>query len=279
MQKLSVLTVRSFILLVIVIWAATVSAQAAFDKQHSILTGELKKYVDSSGVHYAKWKQHPQELDRYLAQLAAISADQYNRFNDNEKKALWVNAYNALIIRIVLDHYPIHGSKTYYPPDSARQIPNLWEAYRFKVAGRDVNLYDIEHKIIRKDFKDPRMHFVVVCASRGCPSLKSSAYTAATMERDLDAAARKFMTDTKHVEFDSEHKLLKVSKLFEWFPLDFAPPAGSKLPATPLSDDEIVLSYALSFAPQEIQKDFADPKQIHVMYMEYDWSLNDADRS
>ena len=154
---------KHFNLLLVSLLCLALPAHAAFDQSHAQLTTELKKYVDTSGVHYRRWREHPEGLNNYLKQLAEIDPEDYKHFSENEKKALWVNAYNAIIIKIVLDHYPVHGSKTYYPPNSARQIPHLWEDYRYKVAGREVNLYDIEHNIIRKDFKDPRMHFVVVC--------------------------------------------------------------------------------------------------------------------
>ncbi len=259
-----------------IVLALVLPAHAAFDQLHLQLSAELKKYVDSAGVHYCLWHEHPEWLNQYLADLAAISPDEYGKFSESEKKALWINAYNAIIIKIVIDHYPIHGQKTYYPSDSARQIPSLWEAYRFRVAGQDVNLYDIEHKVIRKEFKDPRMHFAVVCAARGCPCLMTSAYTAATLERDLDKAAWQFMTDPSHVRFDREHKVVQVSRLFQWFPLDFnvTPQTSAALPP---SDDEVVLAYVLSYAGREIQKEFADPKLVRVIYMPYNWSLNDAD--
>lgn len=253
-------------------------AEAAFDQSHSLLSAELKKYSDNKGIHYRLWKEHPEGLDKYLGGLAAVGAGQYERFTSAEKKAFWINTYNSIIIKIVLDHYPIHGDKAYYPPNSARQIPNLWEAFKYNVAGRVLNLYDIEHKIIRKEFKDPRMHFAVVCAAKGCPTLGSSAYTADRLEEELDLAARKYMSDSNHVQYDPEHNVVKLSKLFQWFPLDFItssrPAAKSESPPT---DDEVVLDYALSFAPQAISCKFGDKRKVEVVYLPYDWSLNDAD--
>jgi hypothetical protein len=256
-----------------------VTAALAFDQKHGTLSAELAKYVDHSGVHYRKWKADEKGLSKYLSELAALDPQEYEHFSLGEKKALWVNAYNALIIKIVLDHYPVHGDKSYYPPDSARQIPHLWEDYHARIAGRDINLYDIEHKIIRK-FCDPRLHFVVVCAARGCPDLRNSAYTAATFEADLDEAARRYVGQKNNVQFDLAHKTVSVSKLFQWFPLDFADPKDMKKHSgSPLSDDEIVLSYLLKYAPEGYAKEVSDLKSVHVIYMPYDWSLNDADKA
>ncbi len=258
--------------------AAVLPARAAFDQTHALLTAELHKYVDHSLVHYKLWREHPEGLNRYLAELAAITPEEYEKFSENEKKALWINAYNALIIKIVLDHYPIHGTKSYYPPNSARQIPNLWDDYHYKVAGRDVNLYAIEHYILRKDFKDPRVHFAVVCASRGCPYLRRTAYTPATLDHDLDEAARRYMADPQHVQYDPENQTIRVSKLFQWFPLDFAQAAGYKtIPDPPPTDNDIVAAYVLSFAAPEVKAKFPDISRVDVDYMPYDWALNDAD--
>lgn len=266
------------LLVLLILLSTPLPACAAFDHSHKLLSAELNKYVDDSLVHYRKWKDHPEGLNKYIDLLAAIDPEEYTKFSENEKKALWINAYNALIIKIVVDHYPVHGSKPYYPPNSARQIPDLWEAYQFKVAGKEVNLYGIEHRIIRKEFKDPRMHFAVVCASKGCPILRKSAYRAETLDNDLDVATRTFITDPKHVQFDPEQKLVRVSLIFHWFPLDFVQATGfKKVKWLPPSEDEIVLSYVLSFASPEVRQKFADLKGVHVVYMPYDWSLNDAD--
>lgn len=263
---------------VMLLLCLTMPVEAAFDQSHRLLSSELKQYSDGKGIHYRLWKEHQESLDQYLGELAAVDAAQYEQFSPAEKKAFWINAYNSIIIKIVLEHYPIHGSKAYYPPNSARQIPNLWEAFKYNVAGRVLNLYDIEHKIIRKEFKDPRMHFAIVCAAKGCPTLGSSAYTADRLNADLDLAARRYMSDPNHVQYDPEHNVLKLSKLFQWFPLDFIssdrPAANSESPPT---DDEVVLDYALSFAPQTIRQKFGDKKKVEVVYLPYDWSLNDAD--
>jgi hypothetical protein len=255
-----------------------IPAQAAFDQSHRLLSAELKKYADKKGIHYRMWKEHPELLDKYLSGLADVSPDEYQQFSPDQKKAFWINAYNSIIIRIVLDHYPVHGTKAYYPPNSARQIPNLWEVFKYKVAGQEINLYDIEHKIIRREFKDPRMHFAVVCAARGCPTLADSAYTGGRLEDDLNLAAQRYMTDSNHVQYDPEHNVIKVSKLFQWFPLDFLlASAPAKMPMPPPADDEIVFNYALAFAPREIREKYADTKKVEVVYLPYDWSLNDAD--
>ncbi len=80
-------------------------------------------------MHYKKWKQHPEQLEKYLKSLADISQDEYEKLSKQDKEALWINAYNAFTIKVVLDHYPISGKEPYYPKNSFRQIPDAWEEF------------------------------------------------------------------------------------------------------------------------------------------------------
>lgn len=263
--------------LVLQLLSGGLPALAKFDHTHALLSRELKRYVDGPLVHYRLWKKDQQGLDRYLEQLAAIAPGEQERFTTDEKKALWINAYNAITIKLVLDNYPIQGDKPYYPRSSLRQIPNVWEDFRYKVAGTEVNLETIEHQMIRRQFQDPRMHFAVVCASKGCPALLGRAYVGQTMDRDLDQAARRYFASPTNIRYEPEKKEIYVSQLFRWFPLDFAPAAGfSKIPYPPPSDDAIVLRYVLTMAPPGMKNKFSE-KDTRIVYMPFDWTLNDAD--
>src|SRR4030095_11541628 len=202
---------------VLSLWSA-LPVLAKFDHSHQLFSKGLRQYVADSQVHYVQWKKDPSALHSYLKQLAALSPAEYAHFTENQKKALWINAYNAITIKVVLDHYPIKGSKPYYPANSLRQIPDVWEQFHYKVAGKDVDLYTIEHEMIRKQFQDPRMHFAVVCASNGCPPILNRAYVAETIENELDEAARRYFSLSKNVQYDPDKKEVRVSQLFRWFP-------------------------------------------------------------
>ncbi len=257
-------------------------ASAAFDQKHSLWSAELKKYADGPLIHYGKWKDHQAGLDAYIKSLGSVTAAEYQKFSTNEKKAFWVNAYNAFAIKIVLDHYPIHGTKSYYPQGSLRQIPNVWDDFAYDAAGQKVTLYYIAHNIIRHDFADPRLHFAIVCASKGCPDMKPSAYIGETLDKDLDAAARAYVSNSRNIQYDAQNHVLKVSQLFKWFPLDFAAPAGfTKIGFPPPTDDAIVVAYVSTVASPELKKQLTGPdsKNIKVVYLPYDWSLNDADET
>jgi hypothetical protein len=268
------------IVLIAALAASAAPTSAAVDLQHTLFTEDLKQYVENDLVHYKKWKLHPEQLEKYLKSLADISQDEYEKLSKQDKEALWINAYNAFTIKVVLDHYPINGKEPYYPKNSFRQIPDAWEEYFFVVAGRRVSLYDIEHDISRR-LHDPRIHFAVVCAAKGCAKINKDAYIGKTIDAALEAQTDKFVLNTQNVEFDHKQKVVRVSKLFSWFPLDFLNAVGFKtVPFPPPKDDEVVLRYIVSRSPKEVQERFKtddDFRAYQVVYREYDWSLNDAD--
>lgn len=251
-------------------------ALAAFDQSHAALTRQLERFVEGRQVRYREWQNNRQGLDDYLKSLAEISPSEYESFNRNQKKALWINAYNALAIKIVLDHYPISGKKSYFPANSIRQIPDVWESFHTEVAGRRVCLYSLEHDIIRREFHDPRMHFAVVCASKGCPAIVKQAYSGEELEEQLESARKRFFSNTNNLQLLPEKHTIRVSHLFKWFPLDFAKAAGmTGASFPPPSDDEIIAAYVLANVHADNKESFKQ-KKTKVEYLPYDWSLNDA---
>ncbi len=262
------------------LFVSCLPCSAAVDLDHTLFSEDLKQYVDNDMVHYKKWKQNSERLEQYLKSLSEITQDEYEKFSRQDKEALWINAYNAFTVKIVLDHYPINGSEPYYPKNSFRQIPDAWEEFYFVVAGRRVSLNDIEHNISRR-LHDPRIHFAVVCAAKGCAKMNKEAYIGKTIDAALDAQTEKFILNPQNVDFDHKQKIVKVSKLFSWFPLDFLNAVGFKtVPFPPPKDDEVVLRYIVGRSPKEVQEHFKtddDFRAYKVVYKEYDWSLNDAD--
>lgn len=249
----------------------------AFDQTHQLFTDVLQKHMSRGLIHYQKLKEHPDVLNKYLETLANLSEDEYKGFTENQKKAFWINAYNALTIKNVIVHYPIEGKLTWFPSNSIRQVVGFWDEDQYRVMGQDQTLYTIVHGKIRKDFRDPRMHFAIVPASEGALPLRYAAYTGHTLDDDLTALTIKAITSSKFVQFDDKKNLVRLSKIFAWFPLDFMAPVGfGKKRQLPPSDTAVVLDYVLKLLeargrPHETKSD------VQVIYMPYDWSLNDAD--
>lgn len=230
---------------------ASAPAGASFD--HSRFDAMLRIHVDAEGlVDYARLRVAPAELDAYVASLAAAPFDALGR---DEKLALLINAYNAFTLRLVLDHWPLA---------SIRDIPDAerWDARRFKLAGETLSLNQIEHERVRPRFREPRVHFALVCAARGCPPLRAEAYTGARLEAQLADQARRVHSDDRWLRFDRATGVLRLTELYKWYESDFRQAAGSV--------PEHVARYAAA-----VRAALDAGERVDVRWIPYDWSLNE----
>jgi hypothetical protein len=218
--------------------------------------------ADSNGVNRFDYggvsTSDRKALDGYVAGLAALPIDAYNR---SEQLAYWVNLYNALTIQVVLAHYPV---------ESIRDIdisPGLfadgpWGKPLVSVAGEALTLNDIEHRILRPIWKDPRIHYAVNCASVGCPDLQTVPFTGRTADALLDRAARDYVNSARGVWAGKDG--LVVSSIYIWFKDDFG------------GNDKAVIAHLSRYADAQLSARIAQtPKLVDH---DYDWSLNDRVR-
>lgn len=241
-----------------------------FDHSHGLWNAVLQTSVaetpSSSKVRYADLKAHPEKFDRYLQNLSAVSQKQFAAWNKNEKLSFLINAYNALTVKLVIDHYPVESIK-----DIGSFFRNSWKIPFFTLLGEEMFLDHIEHKLIRgaDDFSEPRIHFALVCASVGCPKLQAQAFTANRLDEMLEQGAKAFLQDTTRNYYDAKKQVLNLSSLFKWYGEDFDKLYGSMT--------GFVVKYITQDAGQQtaIARDIAD-NTIDVEYLDYDWSLNDA---
>ncbi len=197
-----------------------------------------------------------QALGAYIDGLAATPI---GRFNRDQQRAYWTNLYNALTVRLVLDHYPI---------ESIRDIaisPGLfaigpWGRKLIAVEGEDVSLDDIEHRILRPIWRDPLIHYAVNCAALGCPNLMRQAFTAGNAPALLAAAARAYVNHPRGARVDAGR--LIVSSIYDWFQADFG---GSAVG---------VIAHLRRYADPDLTARLAGITRIHDHG--YDWRLNDA---
>lgn len=191
-------------------------------------------------------------LNDYLAMLSQTDVDGLNR---DEQRAFWINLYNALTVKVILDNYPV---------DSIRDISaglfssGPWDEKHFPVAGEQLSLNDIEHRILRPIWKDPRLHYAVNCASLGCPNLSLRAFTTTNTENMLEAGARAYVNHSRGASVASGR--LVVSSIYEWFNADFG---GS---------DEGVIAHLRKHANEPLKGSLAGVTAIADD--RYDWSLN-----
>ena len=154
-------------------------------------------------------------LDVVVAALAAVEIDGYSR---PQQFAYWINLYNAVTLQVVAAHWPVASIRDIdISPGWFADGP--WDAEVVTVAGTALTLNDIEHRILRPIWRDPRIHYAVNCASLGCPNLAAAAYTAAGIETRLEAAARAFVNHPRGLDVGQGR--VTVSKIYDWYLEDF----------------------------------------------------------
>lgn len=252
-------TVVILVVLVIGLQAACSSAPRSFAPKEPIPLSEfssqyfdevLHAYVKDGVVNYPAIAQDDR-LQLFIWQL--------DRFNPNtlpsrqHSLAFWINVYNAFAMKGILDGY---------------SPQTLWGRYQYfighdyYVGGRPINLYNLERDLLIPDFRDPRIHFAIVCASRSCPKLASQVYSPDQLEKQLEDSARIFINDPAKNRFDRIQRIAYLSKIFEWFEKDFTAHSGS------------LLKYVAQYVTDpEVAPDL-NANRYRVEFVDYDWTLN-----
>ncbi len=251
---------------------ATPAASSADSIDHSLFASLLQRYVENGRVDYQAWSRSPAQLDRYLSSLSRVKRRRFLALPESEQIAFWINAYNAHTIRLILRHYPVGG---------IHEVSPLWKRalggspFGIKLAplghlapqprSDDLSLDDIEHGILRPHFREALVHFALVCASKSCPSLASQAYTGAGLKQRLSAAARGFLRDRSKNRYDAGQHRLYLSAIFSWFREDFEREG-------PLQD------YVRRYLPeQDVALLARQDRAPDIEFLDYDWSLNEAE--
>lgn len=233
----------------------------------------LDLYVRGGDVYYRAVKSERAKLDGYVAQLATASVEKAPR---EEQIAFWLNAYDALVLRTVIDHYPIQGKSSDYPAKSIRQIPGAFERLTHRVAGRTVTLDQIEQTIL-SGFRDPRVYFALGRGAVGSGRLRSEAFTAARLDAQLAEAADECVTRAQCVSIDRENGKVGVSAIFSWREKEFVAAYGDKAAAAFPGRSPIERA-AIAFVMPKLlatEKEYLTKNTFQVSYTPFDWTLND----
>jgi hypothetical protein len=231
------------------------ASRATAPIDHSDFSALLARYVADERVAYRRWKASAEDrarLDKYVARLATVDASALTR---SGKLALFINAYNALTLKSVLDAYPVR---------SIKNIPGVWTGKKWRVAGRELTIDQVENVVLRGELKEPRIHFAIVCASVGCPPIRPWAFTAAGVSDQLDSVTRDFLNTPARARVDLPRRRLFLSSIFNWFAEDFVRSAGS-VPA-------FVAQYRSNDEASALREG-----RWSLSYDNYDWSLNGAE--
>lgn len=203
----------------------------------------LNNFVDENGnVDYLGFKKESETLNRYLEQLGNNTVNE--NWSREKKLAYYINLYNAATVKLILDNYPLA---------SITDINKPWDKAWIKYGGELISLGEIEHKILRK-MNEPRIHFVINCASYSCPKLLNEAYTEGKLDKQLDEATKDFVNDPSR-NIISENKA-ELSKIFKWYKKDF-------------ENNGSLIVYLNQYLKSSINPD------AKIEYLKYNWSLNE----
>lgn len=218
---------------------------------HEALTAVLADYVSTDGkVNYRGLQADSLRLNAYLDVLERHHPNA--SWTSDQKKAYWINAYNAFTLRLIIRNYPTASIKDL--AGSLYKINTPWDIRFIVIEGQDYDLNNIEHDILRQEWKDARIHFAVNCASVSCPILHNAAYEAETLDAQLDAAARGFINDSLRNTLSAETPAL--SRIFKWFSGDF-------------QRNGSLIAFINRYAEVKINS------SASISYKAYDWNLNE----
>lgn len=244
-------------------WEKSIATSTAII-DHGSWSAFLSKYVienegSANRLDYnAVTDEDKQRLEDYISELSAISITTHNRA---EQKAYWINLYNALTVKVILDHYPVESIRDVdISPGLFSDGP--WDKELVEVEDQALSLNDIEHRILRPLWKDPLIHYGVNCASVGCPDLQPTAFNGSMVNHQLEKAARAYVNDGRGVSI--ENGKITVSKIYDWFIEDFG-------------DSEAgVLRHLRKYAKGDVAVALDELNDLNDVV--YDWSLNDVEQ-
>jgi hypothetical protein len=241
---------------------------------HEDFTRVLDEVVRMPLVDYQHLQENRDGLDRYVDALYRTSESSLEAAPREDQLAFWINAYNACMLRLVIDHYPIETGRAGlfgririrvagYPDNSVWQIRDVFTRDHCPVAGAHRSQDEIEHEIIRPRFDEPRIHFAVNCAARSCPPVWPMAYTGPELDAQLDRAVRHLMAGKNDFQLqEGDPPILRLNRVMDWYAEDFGGHEGLK----------------------EFFADYLDPErrelvlapETRVEFFDYDWTLNDT---
>lgn len=239
------------ILLAAGLTAAPAPASAAAPQLDTV----LNERVQDGRVDYAGLKNNRGGLDAWLSWAAAVPEREFDAWPREKRLAFLINVYNATTLRLIIDHYPVA---------SIRKIGAFWDPKApwhepvVRLFGRTMTLDDLEQGIIRPKFKEPRVHFALVCAAKGCPPLRSEPYDGVRLSAQLNDQSRIFLSQKSKNAVHAADKTVDLSPIFKWYMEDFG---GTRA---------AVLTFVQKWLP--VATDW------NVTWTDYDWSLNEERR-
>ena len=246
---------------------------------HADLDGFLQRHVDALGnVRYREAMDDRADLVRYVALLAHVSPDSHPGWfpTEADRIAYWINAYNASVLNLVFHYYPIESVHDLRPPRALFFLPRGAGFFVFRrvvLGGVKVNLYSLEHRVLRRRFDEPRIHFAINCASRSCPRLPQSAFRAEALEDQLQRETRRFLGELHNLRVDRSAGVMHLSSILDWYERDFTSWVASNRPESAPT----LKSYVALHIFEDGAGTPTDCDECRIEFVEYDWALNDVE--
>jgi len=241
---------------------------------HAVLDVILDTYVREGLVYYRALRAERGRLDGYISNLDVPGAA-LEGWSRPEQAAFWLNAYNAAVLKTVINAYPIRGKSSQYPVDSIQHVSGAFVAKRHRIAGRMLSLEDIEKQVL-PGFNDPRMYFAIGRGSLGGGRLRSEAFTATRLEQQLAAVAAECVQRNECFRYDPAADRIEISPIFGWRQAEFTkawsgdPSVFGKRSPIELAVLQMVLPHVLPSEARGLTRN-----TFTVAYSDYDWRLND----
>ena len=239
--------------------SATATEAPVTAERHQAWTAILAAYVrpGADGLNrfdYGGLQSSASDRAALTAYIKGFETLDFETLTGDEAYAAWANLYNAVTIDHILGRYPVRSIRSGH-------IVGPWKDVKVVADGREVSLDDIEHQILRVEWNDPRVHYAVNCASIGCPNLMTKAWEGATLDAELDKAARAYVNNPRGVT--PVRNGLQVSRIYKWFREDFG------------GTNEGVIEHLKQYAePALLATIEANPR---IRKHAYDWALNDIE--
>jgi hypothetical protein len=251
----------------IVLWLAV--ALAASGRAGEAL---LTSIVVGGRVDYELLDRRRDDLGALLAAAERTPPESLAAWTDDARLAFYLNTYNLATLDLISRERRARGGRL----RSIQEIPGAWSRPRWKVAGARHTLDEIEHEILRKKFREPRIHMALVCASISCPPLRSEPYDGERLGRQLDAAASAFLNDSTRNDFTPRQGRVRISKIFDWYGGDFVGVyRDSTLERLHGAKNGAVLAFASRYLPKARAMALREVP-LAIDYLPYDWGLNAA---
>jgi len=229
-----------FVVLIFISYDAEAQHLDAFFKQSDAF---FKANVVNGKVGYNEIKNDPKALEEVLKMAEDISV---TKSDTSVYQAFWINAYNLSVIKGIIDNYPINS-----PLDDQ----DFFDKTKYNIAGKKITLNEIEHQLLRAQFKDPRFHFVLVCGAIGCPPLLEAAYMPKTLNTQLDVQTR-LAINGSFVRVNKKKNRVEVSQLMEWYKEDFT------------LNNNTEIDFINNYRSEKVNEKYK------LYYFPYNWNLN-----